>query len=338
MDMQGDKQMNKPINGVDRAIKVPGSSENASNDIDGFEHQASYQPRKKTNLPLYNLVSKLPGPRNFVVKIFMFSFIVTQLPMFALLLYVVMNVELNAEILTTVTIVLIAALLGSVSTVIALIAYAEPVTAISKAILSVNTDSYEPDLPDGYNDEIGELMANTQGALKKLHSMLHNMHELSIRDELTGVYNRRFLMEQAEQLMSRADRYEEPVTLIFIEIDNFKKINDQFSHQVGDHALRQLATIMTETARGSDLIARLGGDEFVLLFPNTSMIKAMQLTERLRSAISKYDWSALLPDVHLTLSMGMAEATERESFQTLLDRADENLHKAKKEGRNQIRA
>src|SRR5690606_32725087 len=109
---------------------------------------------------------------------------------------------------------------------------AEPVAAIGRAIQRVSSEGREPNLPDGYNDEIGELMANTQGALKKLHSMLHNMHELSIRDELTGIYNRRFLMEQADHLMKRAARYEEPMTVIFIDIDNFKQINDQFSHLV----------------------------------------------------------------------------------------------------------
>lgn len=293
---------------------------------------------KTQKLPLYNLVSRLPGPRSFAVRIFMLSFISTQLPMFILLLYVVMNVELNAEILTTVSIVLITALLGSASTVIALIAYAEPVNAISKAVQNFAYSDHEPDLPDTYNDEIGELMANTQGALKKLHSMLHNMHELSIRDELTGLYNRRFFSEQAEMLLIRAMRYEEPLTLIFIDIDDFKSINDRFSHQVGDHALRQIATIMTETARGSDLTARLGGDEFVIMLPNTPMVRARQISERLRNSMEKHDWSSLIPGAAITISIGMAEAQEYDNIEKLMDRADSNLFRAKKGGRNQIQA
>ena len=293
---------------------------------------------KTQKLPLYNLISRLPGPRSFAVRIFMLSFISTQLPMFILLLYVVMNVELNAEILTTVSIVLITALLGSASTVVALIAYAEPVNAISKAVQNFAYSDHEPDLPDTYNDEIGELMANTQGALKKLHSMLHNMHELSIRDELTGLYNRRFFSEQAEMLLIRATRYEEPLTLIFIDIDDFKSINDRFSHQVGDHALRQIATIMTETARGSDLTARLGGDEFVIMLPNTPMVRARQISERLRNSMEKHDWSSLIPGATITISIGMAEAQEYDNIEKLMDRADSNLFRAKKGGRNQIQA
>jgi diguanylate cyclase (GGDEF)-like protein len=338
--MQGDGQQNGQAAAMQAVEEVAAAVKLTEQAV--HQHQQHLQDEasktKTQKLPLYNLVSRMPGPRSFAVRIFMLSFIGTQLPMFILLLYVVMNVELNAEILTTVSIVLITALLGSASTVIALIAYAEPVNAISKAVQNFAYSDHEPDLPDTYNDEIGELMANTQGALKKLHSMLHNMHELSIRDELTGLYNRRFFSEQAEMLLIRAMRYEEPLTLIFIDIDEFKTINDQFSHQVGDHALRQIASIMTETARGSDLTARLGGDEFVIMLPNTSMLKARQISERLRNSMEKHDWASLIPGATITISIGMAEAQEYDTIEKLMDRADSNLFRAKKGGRNQIQA
>jgi diguanylate cyclase (GGDEF)-like protein len=296
-------------------------------------------PSASNNSPklrIYNFLSKLPGPKNFAVRIFMFSFVGTQLPMFALLLYVMIKTELDAETLTIISTVLIAILLGSISTVIALTAYAEPVSAISRAMQSYSEENYEPNLPEGYNDEIGELMANTQGALKKLHSMIHSMHELSIRDELTGLYNRRFFVEQAEQLLSRASRYGEPLTLIFIDMDNFKMVNDHFSHLVGDQTLRQVAELMSDTARGSDLTARLGGDEFVIVFPNTPISRAMHLCERLRANLEKFDWAPLLGGMVPTMSIGVAEAQKDDTVEALIDRADANLHKAKKEGRNQI--
>lgn len=294
------------------------------------------QSENSSSLRLYNLLARLPGPKNFAVRIFMFSFIGTQLPLFALLLYVLMNVELTAEVLTTFSIVLIAALLGSASTVLALLAYAEPVGAISRAMQNYSAEDYEPNLPEGYNDEIGELMANTQGALKKLHSMIHSMHELSIRDELTGLYNRRFFVEQADQLLSRAHRYGEPLTLIFIDMDNFKQVNDYFSHTVGDQTLRQVAELMSDTARGSDLTARLGGDEFVIVFPNTPISRAKHLCERLRANLEKFDWTPLLGNMVPTMSIGVAEAQKDDTVDMLLDRADANLHKAKKEGRNLV--
>lgn len=300
---------------------------------------AAQSPEKlQIKLPLYNLVAKIPGPKNFAVKIFLFSFIGTQMPMFALLLYVVMNVEMNAEILTTVTIVLITALLGSASTVMALIAYTEPVNAVRKALQNFTTQDAAPDLPQGANDEIGELMNNTQGALKKLHSMLHNMHEMSIRDELTGLYNRRFFTQQADLLLIRAARYEEPIALVYVDIDHFKDVNDKFSHQVGDHALRQIGNILSDSARGSDLTARIGGDEFVIVFPNTTAAKARTLGERLRQNLLSHDWSALLPGFNVTVSMGVAEAMSGDTLEQLLARADQNLYKAKEGGRDQVQA
>lgn len=298
----------------------------------------SIATEKTTKLPLYNLVAKIPGPRNFAIKIFLFSFIGTQLPMFALLIYVLMSVELNAEILTTVSIVLITALLGSASTIMALIAYTEPVTAVRKALQNFAQQDMVPNLPQGGSDEIGELMNNTQGALKKLHSMLHNMHEMSIRDELTGLYNRRFFTEQSDLLLIRAIRYEEPLSVVYVDIDHFKNINDRFSHQVGDHALRQIGNILADSARGSDLTARIGGDEFVIVFPNTSVAKARLLGERLRHNLASHDWEALLPGHKITASMGVAEAAPGDTLDQLLARADQLLYKAKDGGRDQVQA
>ncbi|MES2626259.1 MAG: GGDEF domain-containing protein [Pseudomonadota bacterium] len=304
--------------------------------IQGTEPLIPPAIQEKVRLPFYNLASKLPGPKNTGVRIFMFSFLGTQLPLFALLIYVLVSVELTNEVMTTFNIVLITALVGSASTVIALIAYAEPVNAISKAMHDFTVHDHLPNLPEGYRDEIGELMANTQGALKKLHSMLHNMHELSIRDELTGLYNRRFFGEQSEQLLLRAARYGEPFTLVFIDMDNFKQINDRYSHQAGDHALRQIASLMSDTARGTDLTARIGGDEFVILCPNTTIEKARMQVDRLCNNMSRFDWSALFADFVPTMSIGIAQAIENDNIEKLMDRADANLHKAKNEGRNQI--
>jgi diguanylate cyclase (GGDEF)-like protein len=315
----------------------PDNSEVPSASTIGQETPAAFaQQAHKIRLPLYHLLARLPGPRNFAVRIFMFAFLGTQVPLFILMIYLLMNVELTPEVLTTFSIILITALLGSAGTVLALIAYAEPVGAISKAMQNFSTEDFEPDLPEGCNDEIGELMTNTQDALRKLQGMLHNMHELSMRDELTGLYNRRFFSEQASQLLQRATRYDEPLTLIFIDLDNFKLINDRFSHQVGDNALRLIARLMTDTARGSDLTARIGGDEFVMMFPNTPMDSAKLLSERLRVNLEKFDWSVLLPGLVPTVSVGMAEAVASDSVEKLIDRADANLHRAKNEGRNQI--
>ena len=137
-------------------------------------------------------------------------------------------------------------------------------------------------------------------------------------------------------LLIRAARYEEPIALVYIDIDHFKDINDKFSHQVGDHALRQIGNILSDSARGSDLTARIGGDEFVIVFPNTGVAKARMLGERIRQNLNTHDWSALLPGQKITASMGVAEGMAGDTLDKLLDRADKNLYKAKEGGRDQI--
>lgn len=176
-------------------------------------------------------------------------------------------------------------------------------------------------------------MNNTQGALKKLHSMLHNMHEMSIRDELTGLYNRRFFSEQADLLLIRATRYEEPLSVVYVDIGHFKDVNDKFSHQFGDHALRQIGNILSDSARGSDLTARIGGDEFVTVFPNTPVAKARQLGERLLHNLASHDWEALLPGQKITASVGVAEAVSGDTLDQLLARADQFLYNSKRGAR-----
>jgi len=180
-------------------------------------------------------------------------------------------------------------------------------------------------------------MNNTQGALKKLHSMLHNMHEMSIRDKLTGLYNRRFFSEQADLLLIRATRYEEPLSVVHVDIVHFKDVNDKFSHQVGDHALRQIGNILSDSARGSDLTARIGGDEFVTVFPNTPVAKARQLGERLLHNLASHDWEALLPGQKITVSVGVAEAVSGDTLDQLLARADQFLYNSKTGGATRFR-
>src|SRR5690606_29195986 len=120
--------------------------------------------------------------------------------------------------------------------------------------------------------------------------------------------------------------------LIFIDLDEFKQINQRFSHQVGDQALRQISNLLSDTARGSDLTARIGGDEFVIVFPNTPLVKAKQLCERLRTNLEKFNWEVLMPGMMPTMSIGLAEAAQGDSVERLLDRADMNMRKAKREG------
>ncbi|GGD59084.1 ligand-binding sensor domain-containing diguanylate cyclase [Lacimicrobium alkaliphilum] len=161
--------------------------------------------------------------------------------------------------------------------------------------------------------------------------------ELQARqDALTGLGNRRAFDEAITRELSRARRHESPLCLILLDLDFFKRVNDQFSHAIGDKVLTLVAQSIRENSREIDTLARWGGEEFALLLPNTCLEDALALAERLRQSISQLDCRLLLGDFSLTGSLGLAEAKEGENAEALLHRADNALYRAKEEGRNRV--
>jgi diguanylate cyclase (GGDEF)-like protein len=153
--------------------------------------------------------------------------------------------------------------------------------------------------------------------------------ELAAVDGLTGLYNRRHLDVLAEAEWGRFQRYRRPLSMILIDIDHFKEVNDQRGHEAGDLALKKLATICMEGARSTDIIARFGGDEFVVLLPETNLQQARTVAERIITA------TELLEGI--TFSIGIAEATlSMSSIHALLRAADKALYGAKSAGKNCI--
>ena len=157
-------------------------------------------------------------------------------------------------------------------------------------------------------------------------------------DHLTGVSNRGYFMVQAEQELSRAQRYDNPLSLFMLDIDFFKKVNDSHGHKVGDLVLIKLADICRQTLREMDIIGRVGGEEFVILLPETDLIEATKVAERLREFIekSKVPLESGLP-LHFTVSIGVTSmVSKEENLDELLNLADKALYEAKAKGRNQV--
>jgi len=162
------------------------------------------------------------------------------------------------------------------------------------------------------------------------------LKELSIRDPLTDLFNRRHFDAQAERLYAQARRYHHPLTVMVGDLDFFKQINDGFSHAVGDEVLRVIATLLREGTRQSDLVARYGGEEFVVLFPESSLAQAAQCCEKLRQRIEDYPWQDVHPGVAVTMSMGLCDRIEAGSVEKMLIEADDLLYQAKHGGRNRV--
>ncbi len=160
--------------------------------------------------------------------------------------------------------------------------------------------------------------------------------EKAYRDPLTGVNNRAALDNALEQEINLAQRHETPLSIIILDVDMFKRVNDTYGHIAGDAVLKRIAESMTECARGSDVIYRYGGEEFVILLRNTDEPGATLLAERIRKAIEsillKYDNF----DIRFTASAGLATLSKTDNFESLLERCDKALYAAKEQGRNRV--
>jgi diguanylate cyclase (GGDEF)-like protein len=185
-----------------------------------------------------------------------------------------------------------------------------------------------------YQDEIKENNENLQNHNIKLQQANELLEQLSITDGLTKLHNHRFFQDQLTREIRRADRATTPLSLLLIDIDDFKSLNDRFGHAAGDELLHGLALVMNSTVRSSDLLARYGGEEFAVLGPGTDQEGAYQLAEKLRTAIAES--SFILGDsmrlTRATVSVGVSQFKgDRKKF---FDEADRALYRAKAAGKN----
>lgn len=163
------------------------------------------------------------------------------------------------------------------------------------------------------------------------------LRRLATIDPLTGAFNRRHFVAEATQEMERAARYGSPLSVIMLDIDLFKRVNDAHGHAIGDEVLRKVVDVCRASLRDVDVFGRFGGEEFVALLPETALSGASLLAERLRRAITELRVPLAAGDLHITASLGVAErATTETSFDHMLSRADQALYRAKQAGRDRV--
>ncbi|MBT9489013.1 MAG: GGDEF domain-containing protein [Rubrivivax sp.] len=161
------------------------------------------------------------------------------------------------------------------------------------------------------------------------------MAQHALRDPLTGLGNRRELSQQLPPLLAEAQRTQRPLALVMLDLDHFKRVNDQHGHLVGDAVLVAVAQLLRQQLRNTDLLARTGGEEFLAVLPGASPARALEVCERIRAQVQAHDWSGLAPGLQVTLSAGLASAPPCEES-VLMARADAALYRAKAAGRNRI--
>ncbi len=194
------------------------------------------------------------------------------------------------------------------------------------------------------NVRLYQLIRETAQENAKLYVNLSKLYHQATVDLLTGLYNRGFLLQRIKEEIKKASRFKLPLSLIFLDIDHFKRINDQYGHPAGDQLLTEFGDLLKKSVRDYDLACRFGGEEFVLLLPGAALSNAMDLAERLRQKIEQYPFSN---NLQITASFGVSSLPELPSNQldeknmniyieNLIAKADSALYQAKETGRNRV--
>ncbi len=193
--------------------------------------------------------------------------------------------------------------------------------------------------------ERSELVARVRTQLRRkryadrLRHSLQLSLEMAITDQLTGLFNRRYMSRHLSTLISNAGTTGKPVSFLMLDIDFFKKINDAYGHDVGDDVLREFANRVSHNVRGIDLACRFGGEEFVVVMPDTDMTFAYMVAERLRQSVADIPFKISVPpgQITVTISIGITSSEGTgDTAEALLRRADQALYRAKRDGRNRV--
>lgn len=190
-------------------------------------------------------------------------------------------------------------------------------------------------------DQIRIIVSNAvkERSLKRQAAEGEFYKELSRKDGLTDLYNHRFFHQLLETEISRGKRYNRVVSLIMIDIDNFKRFNDSHGHPAGDVALRQLAKLLRQSSRACDFVARYGGEEFAIIAPEAAPDAARRMAERIRSVVAEtvFEGEEAMPGGSLTISLGVATFPMQAADKSeLVERSDQALYRAKALGRNRV--
>lgn len=171
---------------------------------------------------------------------------------------------------------------------------------------------------------------------EQLHTAMTRLEEIAIRDELTGLFNRRHFLARLDEELARTERGGNHLHVALIDLDHFKDVNDLHGHQIGDLVLRKFADVALRELRRSDVVARYGGEEFIVLFAEGQDSDIAQVLERLRIDFASACVRDINPEMTVTLSAGLAAWREGDTPDSIIQRADQALYKAKANGRNRL--
>jgi diguanylate cyclase (GGDEF)-like protein len=287
-------------------------------------------------LELYALLSRWGFPKTYRGKFMLVAFICTHLPLLAVVLYLLFHTRgaLGAHLGVLVAL-LAATLLGFAATAWALGKLLVPVSLSSRALKDYLGERRLPELPIGFRDEAGKLMADVRYTLENLDATIRSLEGLSVTDPLTGLLNRREVEKRLAEDAARVRRSGNALTLAVVDVNDFKAINDTFGHQMGDVCIRHVAEVIRRNIRESDWLARWGGDEFIIALHDLSPFVATELVLQ-RIVRDLKDSPARLPqgeELVLSITIGAIRHSGETDLRDLLTKADEAMYEAKREDR-----
>ncbi len=214
-----------------------------------------------------------------------------------------------------------------------------PMVAHGKTIGILTAESSKLGAFGGKDQNMMMVVARAAGMSLENALLHHQMEELTITDELTGVYNYRYFAEKLKEEQRRAARYDLPLSLIMLDIDWFKKFNDTYGHEVGNIVLKGITGVVRKCIRDVDILCRYGGEEFVVILPQTPQIEVTRIGERIRQQIyeASFGGGANIPDLKVTVSVGISSFPENgKPHEELLAVTDTAMYRAKGSGKNRV--
>jgi diguanylate cyclase (GGDEF)-like protein len=184
----------------------------------------------------------------------------------------------------------------------------------------------------GVSLRLDMLSSEELGHLRRVVSRL----EAANRDTLTGLLDRAYIEDGLERLVQKCERAEVPICCVFVDLDRFKGINDEYGHKAGDEVLCGIARLLMLGVRDNDPAIRYGGDEIVLFLPGTPESHATDVAERIRRAIAAHDWDRTAPGLRVSCSFGVAQRLDAEGIKAWMDRTDRAAYHSKRNGRNRV--
>ncbi|AYD01839.1 GGDEF domain-containing protein [Neorhizobium sp. NCHU2750] len=271
---------------------------------------------------------------SLTIKVFAICFLCVHVPLIVFIVYLAGGYAAQPQ--PILLLLLVATVAGTGICLMSLWWMIRPLSQLAQAIKLYRANGTPVRMTIGRKDEIGLLATTVTGMVAETESLMAKLRHQAMTDPMTGLGNRRWLSERAAEELARAERQGETVSVLVLDLDRFKGINDGHGHETGDRVLVATGEIVRTCLRPYDLAARIGGEEFCVMLPRTSLDEAQAIAERLRKALA----ATTVPPLRqgrMTASFGICAAGPGDRLSDLLLRADFALYEAKRAGRNCVR-